>query len=126
MVAYTWMLAPSQISGFNTVGTFIANRIVVASTVMVSLFVGHFATNLVLYQSTILSRKYNTGHKVNSTWKLISLFVALSNCCMRRSEKWMSSYKLLKSSLVTCPTVLKITWNLARAREAYHLKNKKI
>jgi hypothetical protein len=28
--------------------------------------------------------------------------------------------------LVTCPTVLKITWNLARAREAYHLKNKKI
>jgi hypothetical protein len=51
------------------------------------------------------------------TWKLISLislFAALFKRCMRRSEKWMSSYELLKSSLITCPHSAKSNLELSK------------
>jgi len=118
IVAYAWMATLFPISGFIKVGTFIADRIVVASTVMVSVFGGHFLTNWVLCQSTMPSRKSESGHhRVKLSWKLISLislFAALSKRCMRRSEKWMSSYELLKSSLITCPHSAKSNLELSK------------
>jgi hypothetical protein len=84
---------------------------------MVSLYGGHFLTNCIFNLPTVPSRKFQAGHKINLTWKvfgLITLFVALSKRCTRRTEKWMSSYELLKSSLVACPRSAKSNLELSK------------
>ncbi len=117
LVAYAWMATLFPISGFIKVGTFIADRIVVASTVVVAIFGGRVLTNWALHKSTTPSGESEPKTNPNLIYKLISLlclFIALSKRCMRRSEHWMSSYELLKSSLETCPKSAKSNLELSK------------
>jgi hypothetical protein len=88
-----WMATLFPISGIIKVGTFIADRIVVASTVSTSVLIG-----------TVLTRWLQT--KQNKVWKLLCCAVLFSTWWFRlhvRSLQWMDSVPLLQSSLDTCP-----------------------
>jgi len=117
-VAYVWLATLFPIAGILKVGTFIADRIVVASTVAFAVFGGKFLAWLVL--SSPETDKSTTLRRLGLFWTrsrillILCLFVALARRVMRRSEQWMTSYDLLKNSLVTCPTSAKSNLEISK------------
>ena len=105
LVAYAWLATLFPIAGFLKVGTFIADRIVVASTIVVAVFGGNFLTFWILSPKRLLFVRAAT---------VVCLFIFLAKRCMHRSEQWMTSYELLKSSLITCPESAKSNLELSK------------
>jgi hypothetical protein len=100
-IHWAWLLTLFPISGLVKVGTFISDRIVVASTVSVSLWIG-----LALYWWA------TQGIQRLPAKPLQMLFVgwlfAVSYMKVHtRSLQWMDSISLLESSLKTCPRFAK-------------------
>jgi hypothetical protein len=90
-----WMATLFPISGIIKVGTFVADRIVVASTVSTSVLIG-----------TLLTRWLQPKRANNRVWKLSFCAVLFTTMWYRlhmRSLQWMDSVPLLQSSLITCP-----------------------
>ncbi|GKY91343.1 hypothetical protein MPSEU_000106500 [Mayamaea pseudoterrestris] len=99
LVHLAWMVTLFPISGIVKVGTFIADRVVVASTVSICILVANGLSSWV----SVRARK-------TTRWKLIvlgmvGLFMWLR--IHRRTIDWMDSKMLLESSLKTCPRFAK-------------------
>jgi len=94
LVHLSWMATLFPISGIIKVGTFVADRIVVASTVSTTILIG-----------TLLSSWYQHGNN-NRVFKGACITLLLLVMWFRvhvRTLQWMDSLPLLQSSLKTCP-----------------------
>lgn len=93
LVHLSWLATLFPISGIIKVGTFVADRIVVASTVSTSIWIG-----------TILSYWFQRrGGKVIKGACIAALLIIMWYRVHVRSLQWMDSLPLLQSSLKTCP-----------------------
>lgn len=91
----SWMATLFPISGIIKVGTFVADRIVVASTISTSVLMGAF-----------LSTWLELQHPKRRLWKMACVAVMYLVMWYRlhmRALQWMDSVPLLSSSLTTCP-----------------------
>lgn len=101
-VHWAWLLTLFPISGIVKVGTFIADRIVVASTVSVSIWIGWGLTYWIttgIHSS--LPAKPLQGVIIG--WILVMSYLKVHT----RTLQWMDSISLLSSSLETCPRFAK-------------------
>lgn len=100
----SWMVTLFPISGIVRVGTFIADRIVVASTVSTSLLIGAIAARWV--EPGWLQRRKN--QRIN--YRPVALLVVAIFMWRRihlRTVDWMDPKTLLESSFKTCPRFAK-------------------
>ena len=92
-----WMASLFPVSGFIRVGTFIADRIVTASTV----------PSAILWTRILSPHLRAAGSRKSSTVMKYSMLVLLSAFLwikvQRRSAEWMAPKSLLESSLRACP-----------------------
>jgi hypothetical protein len=100
---WSWTLVTLfPISGVLKVGTFVSDRIVVASTVCVSIFLGRIwyshTLKLVRNQLPFASLQY-----LLVGWLLLTSYGKIHT----RALDWMDSVRLLQSSLQTCPRFAK-------------------
>lgn len=107
-IHWAWLITLFPISGIVKVGTFVSDRIVVASTVSISLWIGwalhHWITRGVHY----LPAKPLQGMLVG--WLFITTYLKVHN----RSLQWMDSIALLESSLETCPRFAKAQMEMSK------------
>jgi hypothetical protein len=130
-----WMASLFPVSGIIRVGTFIADRIVISSTVATSILWSRVSHG-VLYQLLSCKAKRSSGptkarlknsnakesssrtiHEVNSRinfLKVVICIVCLTSSVLvlwakiqKRSSEWMCPVSLLRSSLRTCPRCAK-------------------
>jgi hypothetical protein len=100
-VSWAWMLSLFPITGLVRVGTFVSDRIVVASTVSVSWILG-----IVLHKYMTCwwySLPFRPLQGMLMGWGLMTLCMSIHN----RTLHWMDSVSLLNSSLETCPRFAK-------------------
>ena len=94
LVHLSWMATLFPISGIIKVGTFVADRIVVASTVSTTILMGTFL-------SKWLQRRGN--NKAIKGACIAAILLVMWYRVHARSLQWMDSLPLLQSSLRTCP-----------------------
>jgi hypothetical protein len=104
---FSWMVTLFPISGIVKVGTFIADRIVVGSTVSVSILVGRYLTTWIMVPKADTTKKVpavvrRRFHPARSA-VVVAMFAFMWSRIHRRSFEWMDSVPLLASSLKTCP-----------------------
>jgi protein O-mannosyl-transferase len=92
----SWLVTLFPISGLVKVGTFVSDRIVVASTVPYSIFLAAY-----LCQS-VMSTQNKQLRRVKIV-PIILLFVVMWYRAHHRSLAWMDSFELLSASLKSCP-----------------------
>ncbi len=123
MVVYltfmTWMATLFPVSGVIKVGTFIADRIVIGSTVASCVFWGRIISSFIMGKRLncnvnvtnvpTSTRNYNR-YGLSSTWvKFVKYIIFLQLMCylwikiQSRSTEWMYVDTLLESSLRSCP-----------------------
>jgi protein O-mannosyl-transferase len=103
-----WSLTLFPVSGLVKVGTFISDRIVVASTVSVSMWVGFG----IWYW---LTKGMNAIPAAPLQSILVGWLISVSYLKVHnRSLEWMDSISLLKSSLVTCPRFAKAHMEMSK------------
>jgi heme/copper-type cytochrome/quinol oxidase subunit 2 len=100
-VHWAWLITLFPICGLVKVGTFVSDRIVVASTVSVSLWIGYALYYWITTAVHVLPGKPLQGMVVG--WLLVFSYLRVHN----RTLQWMDSISLLQSSLVTCPRFAK-------------------
>jgi hypothetical protein len=107
-IHWAWSLTLFPISGLVKVGTFISDRIVVASTVSVSMWVGFG-----LWFWFIKGRNALPG--VPLQFILVGWLFTISSLKVHsRSLQWMDSISLLQSSLETCPRFAKAHMEMSK------------
>jgi len=104
----SWMLTLFPISGVVKVGTFISDRIVVASTVSVSIWIG--AGFFFWYTKGMLHLPAAPLQSILVGWLLAIGCLKVHN----RSLQWMDSISLLESSLETCPRFAKAHMEMSK------------
>lgn len=100
-VHWAWMLTLFPITGLVKVGTFVSDRIVVASTISVSWIVGTILYHYVVNWFAKLPFRPLQGMILG--WWLMTSCMIVHN----RALDWMDSVSLLNSSLETCPRFAK-------------------
>jgi hypothetical protein len=95
-IHWAWLLTLFPVSGFVKVGTFVSDRIVVSSTVSVSLWVGLALHNWLTRWMYILPARPLQAVLVG--WMLAVSYLKIHN----RSLQWMDSISLMESALETC------------------------
>lgn len=107
-IHWAWLLTLFPISGIVKVGTFISDRIVVASTVSVSLWLGaglfFWATKGIRRIPAVPLQCILVG------WLFTISYLKVHN----RSLQWMDSISLLESSLETCPRFAKAHMEMSK------------
>jgi len=101
-IQWAWSLTLFPITGLVRVGTFISDRIVVASTVSVSFWVGFGLWYWLIKGRTLMPAA--PLQSICIVWLLSVSYVKVHN----RSLQWMDSLSLLESSLQTCPRFAKV------------------
>lgn len=107
-IHWGWLLTLFPVSGIVKVGTFISDRIVVASTVSVSLWIGYvlwfwFTKGMQLLPAAPLQ-------SILVGWLLIVSYLKVHT----RSLQWMDPISLLESSLETCPRFAKAQMEMSK------------
>jgi hypothetical protein len=102
LIHWAWLMTLFPISGVLKVGTFISDRIVVASSVSVCLWVGFALYYWATKGIHKLPAQPLQGLFVG--WLLITSYMKIHN----RSLDWMDSISLMESSLETCPNFAKV------------------
>jgi Domain of unknown function (DUF1736). len=114
-----WMATLFPVSGFIRVGTFIADRIVIASTVAGSIL---WTKILKIVTSSNTCRPYGgIGIRIGNKSRKYATYVLLAFLSrhlwlkiQRRSEQWMFPVTLLLSSLETCPLSAKSNLEMSK------------
>lgn len=115
LVHLSWLATLFPISGFVKVGTFVADRIVVASTVSFSIFMGRFvAMWIVDNKRRALSRA--------KTLVVAAVFVWMWVRVHNRTMEWMDSVPLLQRSLRTCPRSAKSNLEMSKVHSGLYPK----
>jgi len=115
IVGCCWVLATLfPISGIVKVGTFIADRIVIASSVGSSILWGYLLTCWIApeYNDNIQKKS-----KIKNLGKYFVCFIWLSILSIKvhtRSKEWMDSKSLLHSSLYACPRSAKSNLEISK------------
>jgi len=94
-VAISWYISLYPIAGFTRVGTFVADRICMASTVPFAIFAGFFASNIKLKPLT-------KNNMIISFMVSFSIFTLGQTVCNRTLD-WMTNLSLFESALKVCP-----------------------
>lgn len=116
LLAMSWMATLFPISGIMKVGTFVADRLVVASTLVGSVAWGHVLTYWISEdnQNPSQSSYYTWRPKMGKILCLGIGFVYLWIKIHARSLEWMDSISLLESSLRTCPASAKSNLEMSK------------
>jgi hypothetical protein len=101
VVHLSWMATLFPVAGILKVGTFIADRIAVTSTVSVSILVAHAAS------SWVFMRRKDRTNQAQKLWILGLVGLAMWRRVHNRTLEWMDSIPLIESSLKTCPDFAK-------------------
>jgi len=110
----SWMATLFPVSGIIRVGTFIADRIVIASTVASSLLYTYCIAQIFSFVSKKKSEKKFICLVLICLMKLSSyLWVKIQT----RSSEWMHPVSLLESSLQSCPNSAKSHLEMAKVRQ---------
>ena len=107
-IHWAWLLTLFPVSGLVKVGTFVSDRIVVASTVSVSLWIGLALRFWVTRAVHILPAQPLQGMLVG--WLITVSYLKVHT----RSLQWMDSISLLESSLETCPRFAKAQMEMSK------------
>lgn len=118
----SWMVSLFPVSGILTVGTFIADRMVIPFTFAVCVLGGKLLSDWILLLSLSNSRNSNSRNsnlinfvRVTAKTALIALsLIFLTTRIFHRSEQWMSSFTLFDSSLEACPRFAKSRLQLSK------------
>jgi hypothetical protein len=113
-IHWSWTLGTLfPIFGIVKVGTFISDRIVVPSTVVVSIWMGKlvytYATDWI-WNKRLPFVYFRPLQFVFILWWTIISYLTVHN----RSLDWMDSISLMKSSLVTCPRFAKVHMEVSK------------
>jgi hypothetical protein len=100
-IQWSWMLTLFPITGLVKVGTFVSDRIVVASTVSMSWILG------VVFYNYLTRWFHKLPFKPLQVMLLSWYIVTSTSTIYTRTLDWMDSISLLNSSLVTCPRFAK-------------------
>lgn len=92
----SWLLTLFPISGLVKVGTFVSDRIVVASTVPYSIFFGAYLCHWVM-------QTQNLKLKRSKVVPIVVMIIIMWFRAHQRSLAWMDSFELLSTSLKSCP-----------------------
>ena len=113
-IHWSWTLGTLfPIFGIVKVGTFISDRIVVPSTVVVSIWMGKLVYT---YATDWIRNKrlpfvyFRPLQFVFILWWTITSYLTVHN----RSLEWMDSISLMKSSLITCPRFAKVHMEVSK------------
>ena len=110
----SWMATLFPVSGIIRVGTFIADRIVIASTVASSLLYAYCFAQIFSFVSKKKSKRKTIGLIMICSMKISSyLWVKIQG----RSSDWMHPVSLLESSLRNCPNSAKSHLEMAKVRQ---------
>jgi len=101
VVHVSWMVTLFPVAGIVKVGTFVADRIVVASSVSTSIVLAYVATRW------MTAPRSRTAVTRRVTLLALTVGVFQTHRVYVRTTQWMDSYPLLTSSLVTCPRFAK-------------------
>ena len=100
-IHWAWLLTLFPVSGFVKVGTFISDRIVVASSVSVTIWIGYTLYIWLTKWHRILPAKPLQFILIG--WMIAICYLKIHN----RSLQWMDSISLMESALDTCPRFAK-------------------
>mmetsp|Transcript_56886 Transcript_56886/g.66492 ORF Transcript_56886/g.66492 Transcript_56886/m.66492 type:complete len:602 (+) Transcript_56886:55-1860(+) len=119
IVALSWMATLFPVSGLVKVGTFVADRIVVASSVVLAVFGARFLVHFILGNQTSTSSQNSKSRSRPLTVGIRSSLVAagivfMGYRVMHRSGEWMTSPDLLESSLKACPRSAKSNLEISK------------
>lgn len=115
LVFLTWMATLFPIAGIFKVGTFIADRIVVASTVGTCIFGGRLLSSWICGHDKI--NTIQTGQTKRIMKAILLIYVVaihLARKTHNRTSEWMDSIPLLESSLQSCPTSIKSNLEMSK------------
>jgi Domain of unknown function (DUF1736) len=108
LVHWAWLFTLFPISGVVKVGTFVADRIVVASTVSVCIWLGYALVYWMTVAVHYLPAKPLQALLIG--WILAVSYLKINN----RTLQWMDSISLMESALVTCPRFAKVHMEMSK------------
>ena len=122
LVFFAWMATLFPIAGILKVGTFVADRIVVASTFGTCIFGGRMLALWLVGGESKTSRGGKSQQKQRAVPTrairpiiLIALFTRyLAVCTHNRTSEWMDAVTLLGSSLRACPRSIKSNLEMSK------------
>ena len=112
-VGFSWIFTLFPISGVVKVGTFIADRILVPSTVTFAIFGGVLLTNW-SFQSWNLKQNKSSPQLYLKYFIICILLVHMGWKVTKRGNDWMTSFHLLDSSLKNCPNSAKSNLEMSK------------
>lgn len=120
LVFFSWIATLFPISGILKVGTFVADRIAVASSFGTCIFAGRLFAVWIAGVNNKKSTKAVNSLKKSYT-KLLKIFILFCMCTFhlakqthKRSAEWMDSVPLFESSLKTCPRSIKSNLEMSK------------
>lgn len=132
---FSWMATLFPISGFVKVGTFIADRIVVTSSISTSILLGIASSRWIQMDKPTTAIPTSPHQRRNAKVAIILIcWLPLGRRVHRRTLDWMDSEALLQSSLETCPRSAKSNLEISKVysglypdklnltRSLYHLE----
>jgi len=113
-IHWSWTIGTLfPICGIVKVGTFISDRIVVPSTVVVSIWTGKivhtYATDWI-WNKSLPFVNFRPLQFILILWWIITSYATVHN----RSLEWMDSISLMRSSLITCPRFAKVHMEVSK------------
>jgi hypothetical protein len=114
LVFFAWLATLFPIAGILKVGTFIADRIAVASTVGTCIFGGRLLAIWVVGQDENFSRPNKAIQVIKATSILLLCTKYLAVKTHQRTAEWMDSFTLLESSLQACPRSIKSNLEMSK------------
>ena len=108
LIHFAWLLTLFPVSGLVKVGTFVSDRIVVPSSISVSLWVGfglyYWLTTAIHYLPAKPLQALLIG------WLLMMSYLKVHN----RALEWMDSISLMSSGLKSCPRFAKLHMEMSK------------
>ena len=118
LVFFSWMATLFPISGILKVGTFVADRIAVASSFGTCIFVGRFFAVWIIGGN---KSSANTNFGMKRLYRPLKHMVLFYVCVFvlakrthNRAAEWMDSVPLFESSLKTCPRSIKSNLEMSK------------
>ena len=122
LVATSWFATLFPVSGFVKVGTFVSDRIVIASTVSTCIFGSHILLKWIVSSSNDNDKVINTNQRSN-VQKIVTIVTVCSFFASKayfRSVEWMNSKDLMLSSLRTCPRSIKSHLEMSKIHQGLY------
>ena len=110
IIHWFWLITLFPISGVVKVGTFISDRIVVPTTVSVSILMGY----LIVHWFTTVIHKLPSKLQPLQGFILGWLLIMSCSKIYNRTNNWMDSISLMESSLETCPNFAKVHMEISK------------